>query len=132
MISIKYKDGANEIYNSVGHQLHGSMSPDMFGLNPKELLEASLALCVSITLTKILERDGINFEDDEIDIKVIANKTDGSGNRFTDFSIAIIYPELNSDYKKKIQLMIEKGCTISNTLKNGATIEIIEHYKDEI
>ncbi len=131
MVSIKYKNGENEIYNSAGHQLHGSMAAGLAGLNPKELLEASLGLCVSITLTKVLERDGIPFESGELDIEVVASKAEGAGNRFTDFAVTFDFPELDPAYKEKLKVLIERGCTISNTLKQGAAIELIERSKGE-
>ncbi|QEN08254.1 OsmC family peroxiredoxin [Oceanispirochaeta crateris] len=126
MVSIKYKKGENEIYNASGHQLHGSKSAGLTGLNPRELLEASLGLCVSITLSNILERDNIPFEDGELDIKVDASKTEGAGNRFTDFKVDFDFPDLDPKYKKKLKLLIERGCTISNTLKQGAKIELVD------
>lgn len=126
MISIKYKNGENEIYNTAGHQLKGSMAEGLAGLNPKELLEASLGLCISITMTRILDRDGILYDDSGVDIEVKAIKTEGIDNRFTSFSISVKFPELDAKYKRKLKTMVERGCTISNTLRNGATIEITE------
>lgn len=126
MISIKYKNGENQIYNTAGHQLKGSMAEGLVGLNPKELLEASLGLCISITMTRILDRDGIPYDDSGVDIEVVANKTEGIENRFTSFSVSVKFPELDPKYRKKLKIMVERGCTISNTLRNGAAIEITE------
>lgn len=126
MISIKYVNGGNEIYNSAGHQLQGSMSEGLTGLNPKELLEASLGLCLSITMTKILDRDGIAYDDSGLDIVVVASKEKDMENRFTHFSVTLRFPVLDAKYKQKLVTMIERGCTISNTLRNGAVIEIVE------
>ncbi len=126
MVAIKYKNGENEIYNREGHQLHGSLAEGLFGLNPKELLEASLGLCISITLTKILQRDGILAEGAELDIRVTAKKTEGGGNRFTYFQVTFDYPELPPDYQAKLKAQVERGCTISNTLIQGAAIEMVE------
>lgn len=126
MVTIEYKQGKNEIYNSAGHQLHGSMAAGLTGLNPRELLEASLGLCISITLTKLLERDGIDFDEGELRIDVVANKTEGGGNRFSDFTVTFDFPDLDPQYKEKLKVMVERGCTISNTLKSASAIEIVE------
>lgn len=131
MITIKYNNGENGVYNSSGHQLNGSISTDMFGLNPKELLEASLGLCVSITLIKILQRDGVDLVNGELDIEVGSYKTEGAGNRFTELSVSLEFPSLDPSYKRKLKKMIENGCTISNTLKNGANIKIIDSSENE-
>lgn len=48
--TVRYRDGKDEIYNKVRRQAHGNVTTELEGLNPRELLEASLGLCVYITL----------------------------------------------------------------------------------
>ena len=60
----------------------------------------------------------------ELDIRVTAKKTEGGGNRFTHFQVTFDYPELPPDYQAKLKAQVERGCTISNTLIQGAAIEI--------
>lgn len=126
MTMIRYKDGQNEIYNQAGRQAHGSFSAGLEGLNPKELLEASLGLCVSITLTKLLERDGIPMDPGGMDIEVTASKAEGITNRFTDFKVSVDFPHMEPEYKKKAMTIVERGCTISNTLRNAANIVMVD------
>lgn len=126
MTKIRYQDGQNEIYNEAGRQVHGSMAAGLEGLNPRELLEASLGLCVSITLTRLLERDGIPLDPGGMDIEVTASKAEGITNRFTDFKVSVDFPQMEPGYKEKAMTIVERGCTISNTLRNAANIELVD------
>lgn len=126
MTVIKYQAGKNEIYNKAGLQAHGSFAADLEGLNPKELLESSIGLCVSITLIKILERDNVPLDDALINVEVTAQKNDSKENRFSNFTVKIDFPlNLEPEYKKKLMDSIERGCTISNTLKNISIVKLI-------
>lgn len=126
MATIRYQDGNNEIYNEAGRQVHGSMAVGLEGLNPKELLEASLGLCVSITLTKLLERDGIPLNAGGMNIEVTASKAEGITNRFTDFKVSVDFPHMEPAYKEKAMIIVERGCTISNTLRNAANVLLVD------
>ncbi len=126
MAIIRYQDGQNEIYNEKGRQVHGSMTAGLEGLNPRELLEASLGLCVSITLTKLLERDGIPLDPGGMDIEVTASKAEGVTNRFTDFRVSVDFPHMEPEYKEKAMTIVERGCTISNTLRNAASVVLVD------
>lgn len=128
MTVIKYNNGNNDIYNEKGLQAHGSFAAGLEGLNPRELLEASVGLCMSIVMRKILERDNLLKDDTAFKIDVVANKEPNGANRFSNFLVNIDFPEyLEDDYKKKLKVLIENGCTISNTLKNVSAFEIIEN-----
>ena len=109
---IRYQDGQNEIYNEAGRQVHGSMAAGLEGLNPRELLEASLGLCVSLPLTALLERDGVPLGPGGMDIEVTASKAGGITNRFTDFKVSVDFPHLEPKYK-------EKAMTMTQTLYSG-------------
>ena len=125
MVKLNYADGKNEISNESGVQVIGSKAPDSKGLSPKELLEGAVALCISITLEKILERDKIIVNLNELEIEVKATKSEGITNRFTDFEAQVILPkDIDEDYNKLVKL-IERGCTISNTLIKEAKVELI-------
>lgn len=128
MTVIKYDDGKNEIYNESGLQAHGSFKAGLEGLNPKELLEASIGLCISITLKKILERDNSLVDNTQFNIDVSAHKDDDTANRFSNFTVKIDFPpDFDDEYKKKLMILVENGCTISNTLKSPSSFEIIEN-----
>ena len=125
MVKLNYADGKNEISNESGVQVIGSKAPDSNGLSPKELLEGAVALCISITLEKILERDKISVNLNELEIEVKATKSEGITNRFTDFEAHVTLPkDIDEDYNKLVKL-IERGCTISNTLIKEAKVELI-------
>ena len=102
------------------------MAAGLEGLNPRELLEASLGLCVSITLTALLERDGIPLGPEGMDIEVTASKAGGITNRFTDFKVSVDFPHLEPKYKEKAMTIVERGCTISNTLRHAANVVLVD------
>lgn len=128
MVQLKWEDGKNTIANEEGVQVTGNKMPNQHGgLSPRELLEASVALCVSITLESILERDQLEVDKNEIKVDVQASKADGVNNRFTDIIVHVNFPKaLDSAYKEKLVKKVERGCTISNTLKGDVHVELSE------
>lgn len=125
MAHIKKVDGTFGIYNEAGFQVEGSFSPNLNGLNPKELLEASIAMCLTIVIEKIFVRDGIEYMDDEFSVEVTSEKAPDSPSRFEKYTVNITLPNhLTDAYKKKVLVSAERGCTISNTIKRGAIVEI--------
>lgn len=130
MTTIKLVQGQNKIHNEAGLQIVGSTAPNQSGLSPRELLEAALGLCVSISLQKVLERDEIEYDKSSISVEVSAVKAADGANRFSNFHVRVKLPStLDPAYKKKLIIVIERACTISNTLKNEAIIETVEVYK---
>ncbi|OBR68952.1 osmotically inducible protein OsmC [Paenibacillus oryzae] len=127
MTIVKVVDGQDGIYNEAGYQLKGSHSPNSEGLSPRELLEASLGLCVSISLQKIMNYDGVEYDANTIHIEVTAAKPEDKSNRFSDFHVRVtLPPSLDEAYKEKLKSVTERACTIGNTLKAGATVELVE------
>ncbi len=127
MTIINKVNGINGIYNEAGLQLEGSLVPNSNGLSPKELLEASLGLCVAISLQKIFERDNIEVDEKAVSIEVTAVKAQASPSRFEKFDVTIGLPnQFTDEYKQKLILSVERACTIGNTLKNGVTIHTVE------
>ena len=129
MVKLTVMNNENQIANDAGIQLKGSKGPNLEGgLSPKELLEGAVALCLSITLEKVLERDGVQVNFDELTIDVEASKREGVENRFTDFHVEVTFPSsLEPKYKQKLLKVIERGCTISNTLTGDADVSIKEN-----
>lgn len=129
MTTLKIVNGQDHIYNGAGMQLVGTHSPDLDGgLNPRELLEASLALCISISLQKMMSFDGVKYDKDSIHIEVTSTKDeDRRKNRFAHFHVTVaLPPTLEPDYKEKLKTVVERACTISNTLKGEAVVELVE------
>lgn len=125
MVKLNYAQGKNEISNEDGVQILGSKAPNQQGLSPRELLEGAVALCLSITLENVLERDGIEVNLDEVAIEVVASKAEGVTNRFTDFTVHVTFPTaIDAAYQRKLLKVIERGCTISNTLIGDVQFEI--------
>lgn len=127
MTIIKHTNRQIEILNGAGLQAKGSTTSDVEGLNPKELIEASVGLCMALTTRQILKRDGIDYNLDDLSVTVHASKSEGIKNRFTTFDIQLQLPEtLDELYKKKLLKSVKKGCTIGNTIGNGATVKVTE------
>ncbi|MEK5038109.1 OsmC family protein [Sporosarcina sp. FSL K6-3457] len=127
MTIINKINGVNSIYNEAGLQLEGSLAPNLNGLSPRELLEASLGLCVAISLQKMFERDNVVVEDKDISIEVVASKGENNTTRFEKMDVSITFPEhFSADYKKKLIISVERACTIGNSLKNSMTIHTVE------
>ncbi|MEO3944668.1 OsmC family protein [Gorillibacterium sp. CAU 1737] len=127
MTTIRYQEGQNEVYNEAGLQVIGTTAPNLNGLNPKELLEASLGLCISITLQKQMEQNGIKADFSEIVVNVAASKRSGINSRFSDFHIEVALPNsLTSEEKAALLKRVELLCTISNTLRISPDIELTE------
>ncbi|RXZ82029.1 OsmC family peroxiredoxin [Paenibacillaceae bacterium] len=127
MTTIRIEDGQDNIYNESGLQLIGSHAPNQTGLSPRELLEASLGLCVSISLQKIMNYDGVEYDKSSIRVEVSATKAEDKTNKFANFDVRVTLPtNLEPAYKEKLKSVVERACTIGNTLRSGANVELIE------
>ena len=127
MTTIRIVEGQNEIHNEAGLQIIGSTAPNQSGLSPRELLEAALGLCVSISLQKIMDYDKVEYDKSSIGVEVKATKAADGTNRFSNFDVRVKLPStLDETYKKKLMTLVERACTIGNTLKEGAAIETVE------
>lgn len=128
MTTLKIVEGQDQIFNGAGFQIAGNHGPNLEGgLSPKELLEASLALCVSISLQKIMAYDGVDYDKSSIHIEVSSVKAEDKTNRFSHFNVLVTLPSsLEPAYKEKLKSVVERACTIGNTLKNGAVVELTE------
>lgn len=128
MTTLKIVEGQDQIFNEAGFQLVGNHGPNLEGgLSPRELLEASLALCVSISLQKIMAYDGVEYDKSSIHIEVSSVKAEDKSNKFSHFNVLVTLPQtLDPAYKEKLKSVVERACTIGNTLKSEAVVELIE------
>ena len=126
MIKLTVSNGTNELANEAGVQIKGNKDAGLAnGLSPRELLEAAIALCTSITLEAVLKRDGVEYNADEVHVQVVASKEEGVKNRFSHFQVDVTLPSgLDEAYTKKLLKVVERGCTISNTVAKGATVKL--------
>jgi uncharacterized OsmC-like protein len=124
MTIIKKNDGNFGIYNEAGIQAEGSFTPNTKGLNPRELLEASIGMCMTVGIQRMLERDGIIVQDDEYSVEVTCVKAPDSPSRFEKIQVNIALPDsLPANYKNKLIVSAERACTIGNTVRKSAIIE---------
>lgn len=127
MTIIQHTNKEIEILNGAGIQAKGSTASNLEGLNPKELIEAAVGLCATLTARHILQRDAIEYNLEELTVTVQASKSEDIKNRLTNFDIQMQLPEtLDEAYKKKLIKSVKKGCIIGNTIENGATVEFTE------
>lgn len=125
MTVVKYDGEHTKIYNDIGAQAFASNVAQGNGLNPRELLEASIALCHVIVTKKLLERDGIAYNEADISATAEAVKDAEGKNLFSDFNVTLSLPKhLDPAYAKKLVVSVERGCTIGQTLKGNATIHL--------
>ena len=123
---IQLKHGTNELENEAGVQVKGNKEAGLAsGLSPRELIEAAIALCTSITLESVLKRDGVEYNADEVHVQVVASKEEVVKNRFTHFQVDVTLPNgLDEAYIEKLLKVVERGCTISNTVSKGAAVTL--------
>lgn len=126
MVKLHGVNGSNAIANEQGVQIKGNHDPgEAGGFSPRELVEAAVALCTSLTLEAVLKRDGVEVDFDAVSIEVVASKAEGVKNRFTDFAVDVTLPKtLDEKYVAKLLKVVERGCTVSNTLMNGANVKL--------
>jgi uncharacterized OsmC-like protein len=126
MIELILNNGVNELSNEAGLQVKGNHDPGLAGgLSPRELIEAAVALCTSLTLEHVLKRDEVEYDAAEVHVKVVASKEEGVKNRFTHFAVDLTLPKhFDAAYVKKLVKVVERGCTISNTITNGAQVTL--------
>ena len=126
MVKLHLAQGENKISNGQGVQINGNHKPDEDrGFSPRELIEAAVALCTSLTLEAVLKRDGKESVMESISIEVIASKEEGVKNRFTNFDVQVALPaEFDEAYVSKLLKVVARGCTVSNTISNGAKVNL--------
>lgn len=124
MAIVQRKNGNFGVYNDAGYQVEASFTANSTGLNPRELLESSLGLCITIVISKMLVRDGIELKDDDrFSVEVRAIKAEDSPSRFEECVVKVELPDHFPDqYKRKLIKSAERACTIGNTLKQGVKI----------
>lgn len=127
MTIIRTEENMDQIYNGAGRQLTGTRAPGLQGLSPRELLEASLGLCISISLQKVMDVDGVNYDKSDLVVEVSSAKPADGSNYFDQFQVELTLPkQLDPGYKHHLLSIVEQTCTISNTLKQAAIITTSE------
>ncbi|MGH2562424.1 MAG: OsmC family protein [Thermomicrobiales bacterium] len=92
------------------------------GLSGGELLLAALGGCFLTTLAGAAEARGITVH--RVDVTVRGLEAPGPS-RYTDVTIdADVDADAPDEEIDKLLLIAERGCTVSNTLKSGASITV--------
>ena len=97
------------------------------GPMPTELLLASLGGCFMIDFVRFAEKMRINLKG--LCLKISGLRERGENPRFTQISVSIS-PELERiDYQRiqKLGSLVEKTCTVANTLKNETRVSFRIH-----
>ena len=124
-----------QVQNEVGATLDMDASAEIGGsdrgLRPMELVAAGVAGCVAIDLILILQKQRI--DPNKFNIEIDANRVDGTPSPFENIHMRFdLDPEIDAQrLEKNIQLVIEKYCSVSASLKESIeiTFEIIQHEK---
>lgn len=98
---------------------------DKTGLNPEELIAAAHAACFSMAVASTLVKNGLTPVQTETNATCTLAVGDG-GPRITKIVLHVRCEVPGIDQAKFKQLVMEadKGCPVSNLLRNGAEIEI--------
>lgn len=98
---------------------------DQQGLNPEELVAAAHASCFSMAVTSTLEKNGYT----PVQTETTATCTMGSENGGFAITNMLLHvrcevPDLDEENFNRIVMEADKGCPMSNLLRNGLNIEI--------
>ncbi len=99
---------------------------DKTGLNPEELIAAAHAACFSMAVASTLVKNGLTPVQTETNATCTLAVGDG-GPRITKMALHVRceVPGIIDEAKlKQLVMEAEKGCPVSNLLRNGAEIEI--------
>lgn len=98
---------------------------DEVGLNPEELIAAAHAACFSMSVASTLKKNGFDpVRTDTTATCTMASKN--GGHEITNMRLHVRgeAPGMDKDTFKKLVMEADKGCPVSNLLRNGLTIEI--------
>lgn len=114
-------DEALVFQTEAGHEARGSLSPQMQGLSPSDLILASLASCLAISIRMAARPMAIELG--RLNVSASASKAPDLPNRFGRFDVDI-RSELPVDPAQIDELLrrTKETCTVSNTL--GAEVAV--------
>lgn len=104
---------------------HPTRFGDEVGLNPEELIAAAHAACFSMSVAKTLKKNGYDpIRTDTTATCTMVSKN--GGHEITNMRLHVRgeAPGIDEDTFKKLVMEADKGCPVSNLLRNGLTIEI--------
>jgi uncharacterized OsmC-like protein len=112
------------ITTEAGHRAVGARTPQAQGLSPSDLLLASLATCVSISMRMAGQQMGLALGD--LTTTAQATKAMDPPNRFARLEVHVqIQDDLGADVASELVRRTKALCTISNTLGAEVIIDLI-------
>jgi len=95
------------------------------GGNPEELIAAAHAACFSMALASTLKKNGYDPKQTNTNATCTLTPQDG-GFAITDMSLHVRaeVPGIDNDAFQKMVMEADKGCPVSNLLRDGLEIEI--------
>ncbi len=98
---------------------------DKEGSNPEELIAAAHASCLSMALASTLEKNGFTPVQTETTATcTVASKNGGFEITNMRLHVRCEVPNIDEATFKKLVIEADKGCPVSNLLRDGLNIEI--------
>jgi lipoyl-dependent peroxiredoxin len=95
------------------------------GSNPEELIAAAHAACFSMALASTLEKNGFTpVQTESTATCTVASKNGGFEITKMRIHVRCEVPDIDEATFNKLVLEADKGCPVSNLLRDGLTIEI--------
>jgi osmotically inducible protein OsmC len=99
---------------------------DQEGLNPEELIAAAHAACFSMSVASTLAKNGFNPVQTETTATCTMASKDGGGHEITNMQLHVRceVPDIDEATFDKLVMEADKGCPVSNLLRDGLNIDI--------
>jgi osmotically inducible protein OsmC len=96
------------------------------GLNPEELMAAAHAACLSMSVASTLAKNGFTPVQTETTATCTLASKNGGGHEITNMRLHVRcdVPDIDEATFNKMVMEADKGCPVSNLLRNGLKIEI--------
>jgi osmotically inducible protein OsmC len=99
---------------------------DQEGLNPEELIAAAHAACMSMAVASTLSKNGFTPVQTETTATCTMASKDGGGYEINNMRLHVRceVPGIDEATLNRLVMEADKGCPVSNLLRNGLDIEI--------
>ena len=99
---------------------------DKEGSNPEELIAAAHAACFSMALASTLEKNGFTPVQTETTATCTVASKNGGGFEISNMKLHVRceVPDIDEATFNKLVMEADKGCPVSNLLRDGSNIEI--------
>jgi lipoyl-dependent peroxiredoxin len=96
------------------------------GLNPEELIAAAHASCFSMMVVSTLEKNGFTPVQTEVTATCTLASKNGDGHEINNMRLHVRceVPDIDETRFNELVMLADRGCPVSNLLRNGANIEI--------